>query len=70
MKQVVKLKKLENLSYFDLATIAHVTELEGNTLYKNDFKNDLMPFISNQNFISDYVDNYLEEYMRYKINIV
>lgn len=70
MKQVVKLKKLENLSYFDLATIAHVTEFEGNTLYKNDFKNDLMPFISNQNFISDYVDNYLEEYKRYKINIV
>lgn len=40
------------------------------TTYKNDFKNDLMPFISSQNFISDYVDNYLEEYKRYRFNIV
>lgn len=35
MKQVNKLKQLENLSYFDLETLAQVTELEGNTLYKN-----------------------------------
>ena len=35
------------------------------TTYKNDFKNDLLPFISNHNFIADYVDNYLEEYKRY-----
>ncbi len=35
MKQVGKLKQLENLSYFDTATIAQVCELEKNTLYKN-----------------------------------
>ncbi|MDP4011056.1 MAG: hypothetical protein Q8P72_02390 [Candidatus Roizmanbacteria bacterium] len=35
MKQVNKLKQLSNLSYFDLETLAQVTELEGNTLYKN-----------------------------------
>lgn len=35
MKQVDKLKQLENLSYFDLETLAQITGLEGNTLYKN-----------------------------------
>ncbi|PIP61673.1 hypothetical protein COW99_02785 [Candidatus Roizmanbacteria bacterium CG22_combo_CG10-13_8_21_14_all_38_20] len=35
------------------------------TKYKNNFKNDLIPFISNTSFITDYVDNYLEEYKRY-----
>lgn len=35
MKQVNKLKQLENLSYFDLETLAQVTELKENTLYKN-----------------------------------
>ena len=35
MKQVEKLKQLENLSYFDTATLAQLCELEGNTLYKN-----------------------------------
>lgn len=39
------------------------------TKYKNDFANDLIPFISNKNFIFDYVDNYLEEYKRYKMII-
>lgn len=35
MKQVEKLKQLENLSYFDTETLAQLMELEGNTLYKN-----------------------------------
>lgn len=35
MKQVDKLKQLENLSYFDTETIAQVCELERNALYKN-----------------------------------
>lgn len=35
MKQVVKLEKLENLSYFDTETISQLTDLTGNTLYKN-----------------------------------
>ncbi|MDP4011057.1 MAG: nucleotidyl transferase AbiEii/AbiGii toxin family protein [Candidatus Roizmanbacteria bacterium] len=39
------------------------------TLLKNDFKNDLLPFIRNQDFIADYVDNYLDEYKRYKIHV-
>ena len=38
MKQVSKLKQLSNLSYFDLETLAQITELEGNTLYKNVFR--------------------------------
>lgn len=37
------------------------------TKYKTDFANDLVPFISNQDFIVDYVDNYLQEYKRYKL---
>jgi len=39
------------------------------TKYKQDFERDLIPFISNQNFITDYVDNYLDEYKRHKITI-
>ncbi|PIR42266.1 hypothetical protein CO058_03215 [candidate division WWE3 bacterium CG_4_9_14_0_2_um_filter_35_11] len=35
MKQVDKLKQLENISYFDTETVAQLTGLEGNTLYKN-----------------------------------
>lgn len=39
------------------------------TIYKSDFKNDLVPFISSKDFIADYVDNYLEEYKRYGFSI-
>lgn len=39
------------------------------TRYKQDFERDLIPFISNQNYIADYVDNYLDEYKRYRIRI-
>lgn len=35
MKHVAKLKQLENLSYFDLETLSQITDLKGNTLYKN-----------------------------------
>jgi len=35
--------------------------------YKNDFESDLLPFISNPVFIKDYVNNYLDEIKRYKI---
>lgn len=35
MKQVNKLKQLENLSYFDTETVAQLTDLTGNALYKN-----------------------------------
>ncbi|PIY80032.1 MAG: hypothetical protein COY80_05025 [Candidatus Pacebacteria bacterium CG_4_10_14_0_8_um_filter_42_14] len=35
MKQVGKLKQLENLSYFGTETLAQITDLEGNSLYKN-----------------------------------
>jgi len=37
------------------------------TTYKTDFKNDLLPFIKSGEFIEDYINNYLEEYNRYKI---
>ena len=35
MKQVQKLQQLNNLSYFDTNTVAQLTGLEGNNLYKN-----------------------------------
>ena len=35
VKQIRKLEQLENLSYFDTETIAQITELKGNTLYKD-----------------------------------
>jgi len=35
VKHVAKLKQLENLSYFDLETLSQITDLKGNTLYKN-----------------------------------
>ncbi len=52
MKQIVKLLDLK------------VNELV--TRHKNDFKADLIPLISETDFISIYVDNYYEEYMRFK----
>lgn len=40
-----------------------VEELMGK--YKNDFRSDLIPLISETDFISIYVDNYYEEYSRF-----
>lgn len=37
------------------------------TVYKTDFKNDLLPFISDTRFLSDYVDNYNDEFNRYEL---
>jgi predicted nucleotidyltransferase component of viral defense system len=37
--------------------------------YKSDFKSDLLPLISNPAFLNEYVRNYYEEYMRYKIKV-
>lgn len=54
-------------------TLEEMTELvedkviQACTTYKNDFKNDLLPFISNQGFISDFIDNYLDEFKRNKL---
>ena len=39
------------------------------TKYKNDFKSDLIPLISETDFISIYVDNYHEEYLRFKSQV-
>jgi predicted nucleotidyltransferase component of viral defense system len=39
---------------------------EAVTRYKSSFKSDLMPLISNTDFIKIYVDNYFEEYTRNK----
>ena len=35
-----------------------------NNQFRTDFKNDLLPFIRGEEFISDYVENYFEEYQR------
>jgi len=34
--------------------------------YKSDFKSDLLPLISNPSFLNEYIDNYYNEYNRYK----
>lgn len=34
--------------------------------YKRDFKSDLLPLISNPAFLNEYINNYYEEYIRYK----
>jgi len=34
--------------------------------HRNDFRSDLIPFISETDFIGIYVDNYYEEYMRFE----
>jgi len=49
--------------------IEELLDLKVNELvirHKNDFKSDLIPLISETDFISIYVDNYYEEYMRFK----
>ena len=53
----------------DMNQIEELLDLKVNELvnrYKNDFKSDLIPLISETDFISIYVDNYYEEYMRFK----
>jgi len=37
--------------------------------YKSDFKSDLLPLISNTAFLDEYINNYYEEYLRYKNQI-
>jgi hypothetical protein len=37
------------------------------TKFKNDFKNDLLPFINNPEFVGDYVENYADEFKRYDL---
>jgi len=37
------------------------------TKFKNEFENDLLPFISNQEFIDDYIQNYKDEFDRYTL---
>lgn len=64
---VMEKTKIPNL---DLEGLKNLVDHKVNlacTRYKNDFANDLVPFINNKNFIIDYVDNYLEEYKRYKL---
>lgn len=36
------------------------------TKHKSYFKSDLIPLISNPDFIKIYIDNYYEEYLRFK----
>ena len=37
------------------------------TKFKSDFKNDLLPFIDNREFVEDYVENYSDEFKRYAL---
>ena len=37
--------------------------------YKSDFKSDLLPLIGNTAFLNEYINNYYEEYLRYKNHI-
>ena len=34
--------------------------------HKSDFKSDLLPLIGNATFLNEYINNYYEEYLRYK----
>ncbi|PIR42267.1 hypothetical protein CO058_03220 [candidate division WWE3 bacterium CG_4_9_14_0_2_um_filter_35_11] len=63
-------KEKTKISNLNLDKLTNLVDDEVNlacTKYKNDFTNDLVAFINNKDFILDYVDNYLEEYKRYKI---
>ncbi len=65
-------KEKINNPNLDLEELKDLIDIKVNlacTKYKNDFANDLIPFISNKSFIFDYVDNYQEEYKRYKLSI-
>ncbi len=37
------------------------------TKFKNDFKNDLYPFLKNPDFVEDYVENFSNEFERYSL---
>lgn len=59
----------ENTSMDDLKVNIYKKVELACTKNKDDFKNDLIPFISNTEFINDYVDNYIEEYKRLELLI-
>ncbi len=58
-----------NMTIEELNILVEGKVTQACTTFKNDFKNDLLPFISNQGFVVDYVDNYLEEFKRFNIII-
>lgn len=56
----------KNMSMKQIEELLDLKVNELVTRHKNDFKSDLIPLISETDFISIYVDNYYEEYMRFK----
>ncbi len=65
--QFLQEKISDKMSIEELREELEEKVLLATTKFKNDFKNDLLPFISNQEFIKDYVENYKEEFERYKL---
>jgi len=64
--------KLQNrdITSENLRTIISQRITEAVTKYKNDFKNDLLPFISDPRFLDDYIENYKNEFDRLRIDFV
>lgn len=54
-------KKIDNQ---ELKKILNEKVAMATTKFKNDFKNDLLPFISNHRFLEDYLKNYQNEFNR------
>lgn len=53
-----------NINFIENQLDLKVNELI--TKHKSYFKSDLIPLISNTDFIKIYIDNYYEEYLRFK----
>ena len=56
----------------DMASLQNQLDLKVKEViskYKRDFKSDLLPLISNPAFLNEYIDNYYDEYNRYKNQI-
>jgi predicted nucleotidyltransferase component of viral defense system len=60
---------MEQISIQDLTKRLNEKVILATTKYSNDFKNDLLPFIKNAEFIQDYVKNYQNEFNRYELSV-
>jgi len=60
---------MEKVSIQDLTKRLNEKVILATTKYSNDFKNDLLPFIKNSEFIQDYVKNYQNEFNRYELTV-
>lgn len=61
-----RLKK-PDLEFSELKEQIHLKVKDATSKFQNDFKNDLLAFISDTDFLDDYVENYFDEFKRYEI---